>query len=68
MLNVRISAAMVLGVLTLTSSPTFAVSLGIDPSSTPVKDPITGNDFNAWKLVGTSCASAVQLHANWIVS
>ncbi|TBO31367.1 hypothetical protein EYS42_08990 [Aquabacterium lacunae] len=68
MLNVRISAAMVLGVLTLTSSPTFAVSLGIDPSSTPVKDPITGNDFNAWKLVGTSCASAVQIHANWIVS
>ncbi len=46
----------------------MAVSNGItNPAPGQVINPYTGQEIQAWKLVGALGASAVQIHRNWLV-
>lgn len=67
-MHIRYALPWTILALSLSSTSAFAVDPGVDVTTTAIKNPITGADFNAWKLVGTSCASAVQIHKNWLVA
>ncbi len=53
---------------TLTSTPADAVGGGFDPRTTPVVEPVSGQQVAEWRLAGRSNASGVQIAPDWIIS